>query len=369
MNYFVIRLPLSYLNAVEAQHYYKIKPQESILVVLCQERYPIDLEIIKEIIDSSLWKEIYYVSYNLASFRKNQTRNKSCNWFFEKINYIRDIKKYVEELDSVRQSDKETEKIIIGNEFTASMRHISNSIRAKEVIVVDEGFAVINVLDKKIKNFNKKFKLFTLKEYIQSILFSFIFGFKLYPLKDIIYFSAYNFSEENSLNVVRNIYKKLRCFSINKKFNQVFLLGQPFVNHHFLTEDAYIDILSQIKHYYYHKEILYCPHRDETPGNIQRIRDELRFEIEESKLPIEYRLSREKNIPQIVSSFYSSALQNIYHIFNNSIEIESFEIDQSDFLCQNMRVLDEIKHCYKYLKNLESQTFRVTKLPLKGRHL
>ena len=365
MNYFIIRVPLSYLNAVEAQYYYKIKPEESTLVVLCQDQYPVDLKVIKTILDTSLWHEVHYVSYNLSAFLFNQYRDKkrdSIPGYFNKISVIRE---FVKELNSIPQNNQTGSRVFIGNENIATMRHIANSINPNEIILIDEGFAVLNTIAEKIKSMNGKFKGLLLRDCMKEFLAKKMFGYKIQSLKNVVYFSSYQIDSENTIKIVRNTYEKLRLdLSKQKTVKQVLFLGQPMIEHSYMTKDAYFDCMRQIKHYYSSSDFVYCPHRDEHPSNLEQLSSDLGLKIKYSQLPIEYRLTKEKNLPEIIAAFYSSALQNIYHMFNGMIMIESFKIHSSDFVCENKKTLDEIENCYNYLKMLKSKTFLVTKLPL-----
>lgn len=365
MNYFVIRVPLSYLNAVEAQYYYKIKPEESILVILCQERYPVDLKVIKIILDDSLWKEIHYVSYNLSAFRLSQKREKERNIFCKYSNNIILIKQFVKELNSVKQDNQTASRVFIGNENTASMRHIVNSIKPEEIVIIDEGFAVINNFAEKIKTMKGKFRSFSIRDRMKEFFAKQIFGYKLQSLQNVLYFSSYKIGNNNNIRIDRNTYGKLRL-DLSKQIpvKQVLFLGQPMIEHSYMDTDVYVDCIRQIKKYYSSSDFIYCPHRDEHPRNLERLKSELGLKIKYSELPIEYRLAKEKVLPEVIAAFYSSALQNFYHMFDGMVKVESFKIKSSDFACDNKIKLDEIENCYSYLRTLESETFHVTKMPL-----
>ena len=243
MNYFVIRVPLSYLNAVEAQYYYKIKPEESTLVILCQERYPVDLKIIKTILDASLWQQIYYVSYNLSAFRLSKNKEKKQNRFFDLFHKISAIKEFVKELDSIKQTDKIVSRVFIGNENTASMRHIVNSIKPEEIVIIDEGFAVINNYAEKIKAIKGKLRIFSTKAYIKEFFAATMFGYKIKSLRNVIYFSSYELGNDNNIILIKNTYEKLRLDLSNQTtIKQVLFLGQPLVENFHMTEDVYINL-------------------------------------------------------------------------------------------------------------------------------
>lgn len=367
MNYFVVRVPLSYLNAVEAQNYYKIKPEESILVVLRQERYPIDLEVIKKIIDASLWREIHYVSYNLSAFRIRKNRNKP-NIIFDYFHKIIDIKYFVGELDTIKQENTRASMVFIGNENTVSMRHIVNSIKPVRTIVLDEGFAVVNNVAEKIKAMKMKSRRSSVSHYIKVFLAARVFGYKIQALENVSYFSSYELSRD--ILHVKNTYEKLRS-ELSKQISvkQVLFLGQSLVENLYMAEEVYIECIRQIRDHYHSMDFVYCPHRDEHPNKLERLKLELGLVVQYSQLPIEYRLTKEKYLPEVIASFYSSALQNSHHIFKGIVKIESFMLQSSHFVTEYEKILNGIQNCYNYLTTLESESFHVIKLPTISKRL
>lgn len=57
MNYFVIRLPLTYINAVEARHFFRISSEDSILIILYQNEQSVDIRQIKKILIQDEWRK------------------------------------------------------------------------------------------------------------------------------------------------------------------------------------------------------------------------------------------------------------------------------------------------------------------------
>lgn len=357
MNYFVVRVPLSYLNVVEAQHYFNIRPEESTLVVMRQNRHPVDLQVINAIVDPSLWSEIHYVAYNLSSFSEKNTTNPIDSSFRK----AKAIKLFVNELNSVVKKGRTTSRVFIGNEDTVSMRHIAHAVKPEEVIVVDEGFAVINnVVEKK----RRQSSISKVQEKLKIFLSSNIYGYKIEPLREIIYFSSYDF-KTGTIRKIDNTYAKLRSqLAKRSPVDQVLFLGQSLVENSHLTEDVYFDCMRHIKNYYGSRKLLYCVHRDEQQGKLQRLQKELNIEILHSHLPIEYRLTTMDQFPETIASFYSSALQNSHHILKGAVKIESFMLQPGHFISKDESMLNKIHNCYRYLKELESESFRVVELPI-----
>ncbi len=358
MNIFIIRLALSYINVVEAQQHFSIDPEKSILVIMGNDTQPIDAKHIQAIIDLSLWKQVHYVPYNLSSFLGQKPTSFSGKFFSSR----QMVKKFNEAIPK----DKKIERVFISNEFTASMKHFVNATKPHEVINVDEGFKTYTNIKEKFTQSTSSRVAANLKEWLKGLCFNLIAGYKTWPISNVQYFTSYGANESFSDKIILNTFQKIRSATEKKKKrNQVLFLGQSLSELSFIENDSsYIEIIRKVRDHYAPLKMIYQAHRDERPEKLSKMSELLNIEVQHATIPIEYKIIASDYIPVIVASFFSSALQNINHIYADNVNAQSIYIPSSKFSITNEEKLDEIESFYTYLRHQESEGIAVIDLAL-----
>jgi hypothetical protein len=70
--------------------------------------------------------------------------------------------------------------------------------------------------------------------------------------------------------------------------------------------------------------------------------------IRDLGLPIEISLIKDRVLPVEIASFFSSALDNCYHIFGDSLKITSFKLDKNNL---SKEVHEKFEEIYKVYEN------------------
>lgn len=365
MNVFIIRLALSYINVVEAQQYFSIEPEKSILVIMGKDTQPVDAKHIQAIIDLSLWKQVHYIPYNLSSFidQAKELNADGTNPFRRKYLASR---KMVKKFNEVIPTNEKIDRVFISNEFTASMKHFVHIAKPKEIINVDEGFKTYTNIQEKFTQSNLNRIPRHLKEWCKGLCFYLIAGYKTWPISNMRYFTSYGANQSFSDKVILNTFQKIRLVTEEKeKKEEVLFLGQSLSELCFIENDSsYIEIVRKIRDHYSPLKMIYQAHRDEKQGKLKKMRELLNIEVQHATIPIEYKMIVSDYTPAIVASFYSSALQNINHIFGHNVNVQSIYIPRSIFSITDNAKLIKIESVYKYLRQQESEGIAVIDLVL-----
>lgn len=361
MNYFLIRLPLTYINAVEAQFHFKIEPEKSILVILYRDINYVDIRHIEKMIDKSKWKEILYLPYNVASMEWRCNSKVLRLFHLEKIKKIRD---FVHCLDSATQNKFPVERVFLGDYNIASMRHLVNRLKPRECIYLDEGFKVFQIIHQAQNEIciSRISKFMSLK-FWKSIAASCVFGYQMQPIPQAMFFSAWDLQKECcEVQLVRNNYDFHRQGMVeDNRVHGVYFLGQMFSEAGLMEFETYLNYLRKIQNHYSSEKIYYIPHRGEDKSNIEVIVQELGFELLNFDQPIEYKLCVEGPIPEQIISFCSSALVNCDIILKGVAKVVAIYIDPKDFIHPKKEVEETY---YRFLDALPSPSFSVVRLPI-----
>lgn len=360
MNYFILRLPLTYLNAVEAQSYFKIAPDESILVILYRDIEYVDIKHIRKIINYSLWKEVHFLPYNVNSLVMEEYSEVeiSKHTVLDKVKHIR---RFIKKYNTLLGGRDRAEKVFIGDYNIASMRHATHTLRPKEVIILDEGFNNFRVFNRRVAESKKQISSYLSTKFLKEELANMFFGYDMRPLKKVGFFSSYRLPTDKGIPVFLNQYENIRV-SLQEKQRQdgVFFLGQSFSEIHLMEEENYLEYLMNIKKWFEPKPVFYIPHRGDCAEKLERIQKEIGIEIINFDLPIEYQICVNGPLPEEIAGFNSSALQNLDTILRGDVRITSFYIDPVDVTPSKR---DLITSYNDYLLTLVSKTFSVIKLP------
>ncbi|UFT98883.1 glycosyltransferase family 52 [Radiobacillus kanasensis] len=335
MNVFIIESPLQLLNSLEAKYYYKLESAECDLLVLNGDN-PNSVKQIVKMVNRSDWNSIKIIGFG----------NGKISWITRMIKLKKEYKTY-----------KDPDLVFIGDYRSDLMRDFVNKVNPRQTVLIDDGtvsLRIHRVLTS--ENERRKFLNGDSKDRLKKLIKSMVYLGNV-PIQkhvdNLVLFTVYDLPSSENLLVTKNNYLYMKSISSEReKLQEVWLLGSPLVEKGILeSAEVYIDCLSKIKkHYSEVKKIVYVPHRAENEEWI-KVYDKLGFEILRPDASIELYLMIKKEIPNVVASFYSSALGNIYNIFGEQIQIDSFIIPKEQLPEKSKAEIINIYDYYSRLVN------------------
>lgn len=360
MNYFVIRLPLTYINAVEARHFFRISSENSILIILYQNDQDVDRRQIKKILVQDEWKKIVWLPYNVTACLSGPERSADKNLFLKLWYRQKGVRSFIRAYEDILKRSEKADRIFIGDAAIASMRHIVNSLKPFETVVLDEGSKVYFNYNRYITGLSRNPQNRIKKDCLKNLMAEIFFGYRMQELEKISFFSAWDLEPHQNVQVYKNNFPYLgRRLRDLQRTEEVYFLGAPLVDHKRFDADVYYNYLLRIKNYFSNRSVLYIPHRDETEPHLERVRQETGFKIARFDLPIEYKICVDGPVPDTLAGFLSSALQTCDKIFKGYVEVLSFYIENRHFQWQR----HEYEEQYNYLKSRQTTGFKVITPP------
>jgi len=256
------------------------------------------------------------------------------------------------QLKSFSKTNDKYNQLIIGNFFSDPHLFLYHTSRIKNLVVLDDGINS-SLIDKYYKTEKKIIK----SNFIKIFLFNFFKIKTSYPLKFTMFTLFDIHFKSNNIKLIKNNFSYVK--SLIKSFNDdddIYLVGQPFVELNMITNKDYEFILSKIKSKY--NKIVYIPSRKESDLNLEKIHKKFGFEILKTMTNIELYFIDNGLIPKKIIGFNSSALITLNNIFNsqeNLINIISYKIDfESNRLSSN--------DINKYYQKLRDSKIKILKL-------
>jgi hypothetical protein len=214
---------------------------------------------------------------------------------------------------------KKYKKLIIGNfnNIEAYYLAIRFDKKGKEIILLDDGLATLNIYSER----NKKNEL-TNKKIFNGRLSQLML--KLFPILNKRTLSCLTFYTIYDLkSIVMPVYDRIINFSLHNNGNKetkndkdlIWFIGQPLVSLNIMKENEHKEILELLKKVceLKNKKLVYILHRLETPYKYLDI-EHLKFEKSLEDIFIENSLV----LPNTIITFYSSAVLNI-HLLNKKL--------------------------------------------------
>lgn len=224
-------------------------------------------------------------------------------------------------------------RVFAGDYRSGLVRHFTNSVKSKEVILIDDGFAIINT--------NKKLNegsVYNFKDYIKYIFAKGGYDFK--SKKEIIYFSIFD-KYLDAQKVYTNYFNSLIDEQEWIDENSIYWLGSAIVEDKIVKEEYYFEKIGEcLNTIRDDREVIYFPHRRENKDKLQGIVDRFGLKIKNPNLPIELYVLESKIRPEIVISFFSTALYSLNRILA-STDVYYISIDEKELLRRNKEI-DEI---------------------------
>lgn len=322
MNTFFISAVHHLLNIFELLFELELKKSDSNLVCFFN-RNSKEYEILMEVIDTQEWKDIKFLDL----------------WDFHKQGYFNSVKRIFKFKNEIKKLHFQFghQKIIASSQFgTDYVYHILNELSADEYIVIDEGNALVRfnnyrnirlngsgLLDRKSISFKAK---------------TILFGLNLGEPDRLTMFSKHTLEENSRDKYIMNDFSKIKQqYSNIKKTDEVYLLGVPFCELGILTSQDYIQLLNSISKKYEKKKLIYYMHRNEKEKSSEFLKAAMNIEINTTTIPIELFFLQKGVIPNVIISFYSSALINLQHLLGSKTSIIAYRFN-FDLLQQKYRL-------------------------------
>ncbi|MCI0563606.1 MAG: alpha-2,8-polysialyltransferase family protein [Nitrososphaera sp.] len=358
-NVFLVETPLQLLNAIEAKNYFRLTnnhlvvhvggtgfPPES-LYLLIHERdwdgvhhllfYNKKIEVASRLLGPRLSAKIQGYCYDIQ-----QALNKR-------------------KLNSIAGSFTGAKNIFLGNYLSGCqlyMRHFANTLEHESLYLLDDGTDVLLInTDRRNKSHpkNSGSRHSRLKTKLRKNMVE-------WNDKDadrVTFFTAYSVDVTSNDRVIRNEYTFLREIAASSApSNEVFFLGQSLVEDKYVMEEYYLDYLRKIKKYFTGINVLYIPHPRQSIKMIDSIRDSLGLEIKQFSFPIECEISIRGNAPDVLASFFCSALQTCKIILGHRVRIKAFYIPP-EYLMSSQELVTK---AYEYFENNANEYFEIVKL-------
>lgn len=333
-NYFFIRTPIQYYNALEAIQYFNSHNGNRLIVI---SDYPPSIEQIEKLIDRKIWSDIYMPWRSQSKYTKYKVVNKL-------FNITRPLL-----LGRIVRKIKTKDKIFWGNYNSIWLRYFLTKKRNK-VTVLDDGFATLSIPET-LKNDTLFFK--TSKGISGVTERIFVSKSASIPLKRLEFFTSFkNIAKavtERSISCEYN-YLKTLSKTIQPLKKEVYFIGQPLILLSLMSKESYIKQVDLVFNYYKNKGLkcYYIPHRSALHDYFPKNWDIVYFNF-----PLENLVLQENHeLPEIFASFYSSALYYVNKF--SSIDGLKFEFWKS----KDFDGFSNVVRCFEYIKkeNLNNTT-------------
>ena len=336
-NYYFVRTPLQYLNAVEASHTDKFKTGEHHLIVLSD--FHRTLSQIESIIETDLWTSIQF-PWKEFSAKKN-------NPIFNAINIIKRKRK----IDKIISLIKTVDLIFWGNLNSNWFFYLYQKTKST-IYLLDDGFVSLNTILntdlKTIKSTLLSSKIGKIERFILKLNFSINWD-------RIVFFTNFNL-KANTKNIKLHEYTFLsKQFKINSLDNIIYFIGQPLIFQKMMKKEVYVALVDTIIRHYQSRnfECFYIPHRSTTLDYIPK-----HWSTKSFNKPLECILFDESiEKPMIFASFYSSALYNIAMMDKNSVfRYDYWQFDESDLTNFPYKTISDV---YKFVQSQKKDNVNI----------
>ena len=205
---------------------------------------------------------------------------------------------------------KRIKKLVIGNFFSDPHLFIVNKLAYEDLIVLDDGMNT-SLIPKHIETKERILK----SSHFRNLIFSLLNIDVSYPDK-INLFTFFKNIRSDKIHILNNNLESVREKIKNMQIkNQVYIIGQPFVELGMLGRQEYFENLKKLKLKY--NDLVYIPSRKESKLKIDEIKNKLGYKITYPKINIEMYFIINNFLPKKVYSFTSTALIILRILFSN----------------------------------------------------
>ncbi len=366
-NLFIVDTTYQLLNAIEAANYLGLSNNHLIIVNEAGQLSG----AYKKIIDSKDWVKVINVWLAIDTDKCNYVRlgprvaEFARRWYARYLNLQR-----MRIAAKIAESIVEVNNLFLGHywaDHKPFMRHFANTIRHRNLYILDDGTDIIDVNNRRraLDNIDvddsfghSRVTSLPVGNVARHLLRKY-WRWDISEARNVTFFTTYDLHTRPGDHVVKNEYRYLRSLAAAAKPNgEIYFLGQCLVDDGYVDAETYLDYLGRVKAYFGDEAIKYIPHPRESEVMVKSVHDILGFEIKKFDVPVEYQLVVSEEIPKVIASFFCSALESCSNMFADRIKIACFYISPS----QMNKAQKAVASIYEYFERKASDQFMYIKL-------
>jgi hypothetical protein len=217
-------------------------------------------------------------------------------------------------------------------------RHIASKYKKVEVILLDDGWATLNISNR--ISYNSSFNV--IKDYVKFAV-SF-FRYRLKTRRDVVFFTI--FDELLECKNIRHSFESLTTnIEVEVLENTVYFLGSPIVEDGVVDMEEYISLMARFVSRNKDQDIIYVCHRRETTEKTGRLSTIQNMTILYLDLPIELHILLNRIQPARITSFYSTALYTLSKLLSKC-DLSYIKIEDDKIKSRN----EQVASIYEILK-------------------
>lgn len=336
-NVFVVKNPVSYLNAREWRRLFDSPGNQNILVCLYQKNnYYQKVNRMKSLINIDCWDSVIWFSpytykskKDFVSKEAGERRSRLISFvvlcldsFFKKTLTVLDLLRIHRIGRSVGQCDNVLfVKGLLSEQLAATTR-------AKNKYLTDTSKQILGF---KIKGgyFEKDCSLGKVGDLVTGMLMT-----PQIEMKDVSIFSSYCDYLNVEHNLVGHDFSSISDDLKNKPQGEWWVLsGNPMCEYFGVSEFDYVRMIAEACKVLglSCEQMVYAAHPGkESSSKLERLKDELGCAIDDEPLPLEVRLARYSHKPGVVAGFWSGSLTSLASMNVDGVDIVSFWHPQFD---------------------------------------
>ena len=339
-NVFFVATPLQLINALEARTALNVR-RAALVVVASRTRRP----QVEALTDRRDWDEVFTVP-ELHDVTEVSPR----------LQLYRSLIRARRQIDILARRLGKVDGLFLGNYGSPIGRHFASALEHQHLVLLDDGIATVAYAKARMHASTGRSRAPTLRRRLRDLAM----GFRRHEPEAVSFFTSYELAAGPDDTIIRNTYARLR--SVAKSHGVVpetVFLGQPLVEDRLVAEDTYVRYVFAAFQACGQQRCIYAPHPRESVERLERMRQILGCEIRSSDLPIEIEFARSGQLPSILASFWTSALDNCRILFGDSdMAIKAFVIATSDLLSGH----EDSYEIYVYLQRLQTAGFEVLEI-------
>ncbi|MFW2552961.1 hypothetical protein [Aliarcobacter butzleri] len=328
MNLFIVESPFQLLSAIEAGKYFNNEKSLFVIKYNKKESNVIQLKKIKDLFNL---KNVVEISPLFSNFDSN-------------IQLFLLLKKFAKEKVVFN-------KIFIGEYRSFHMRKFFDYFSKAESYCLDDGnitYQIFQLIKEKKDEyyFSNGFK--GLSKKIIYEMQSIVFGLNNLEIKrDIKLFTCFDIPRENK-HIIHGFSNIKKEYEITESNNVVYFYG-AYLEIIGIPKEKQIIFLEEVIDFFkkMNLEIVYLPHRLESEGKLNLIKNKLNLKIIKNEFPAEIQLLVDGFIPKYIASFASSVLVSLPKIFPEIKNVYSFFPSSSILPNRYLEEWEEMKKNYK----------------------
>lgn len=324
---YIVKDPKTYMNIEEARFKYSTDSDKNILFLIVpkflQEEYS---DRMKDTVKEKLWDEIIWILTWSNGLSAKQKKRWYKNRIFKLTWELREtFFNYMDRKNIDQIAHKFAPCDLVFSAHKNTQEHLAAKLEPVKLYLVDSGQRIFKRInsDGYIDYSSRYRSLLSFRKY----LFDFT-GFKVFDRKKTRLFTVYADAIETKHNLEKNNFEYQNYqFSTKKVGEQAVWISTPLYS---ILENIPIEnYVSYIKTYIDYlnidpRKLIYIPHPGkERKEDVEYIQKELKCNVDDRDIPVEFKISNYEELPKICLSPNSSALVNLSISSKNRIKILS----------------------------------------------